>query len=228
MFRSFVAIYAIIALVAIASSRVDPSWAASTGDSEGAYTHDITKRADKIVAPLGIADEAAKNRVRDLIVGQYRNLREIHGTRDAKIAEVKHGQAADPVVADAWIKTARDAAKLKLADAHRRFVAHLSVELSPQQMDKVKDGLTYGVVGITFKRYLELFPELKDEQKREILANLVEAREYAMDAGSSEEKHAVFGKYKGRINNYLSKAGYDMKRAEKELAEKQKARSAQR
>ena len=43
-----------------------------------------------------------------------------------------------------------------------------------------------------------------------------------MDAGTSEEKHAIFGKYKGRINNYLSKAGYDMKQAEKNLAEKQK------
>ena len=102
-------------------------------------------------------------------------------------------------------------------------MARLSVELTPEQVDKVKDGMTYGVVGITYKRYLELFPNLKDEQKREILANLVEAREYAMDAGSSEEKHAIFGKYKGRINNYLSKAGYDMKQAEKNLAEKQKA-----
>jgi hypothetical protein len=33
-----------------------------------------------------------------------------------------------------------------------------------------------------------------------------------MDAGSSDEKHKWFGKYKGRINNYLSAAGYDMKK----------------
>jgi len=228
MFRRSVTIYPTIALLALAMAHVDRSWAASTADSEAAYTQDITKRADKIVATLGTADDEAKTRIRDLIVAQYRSLREIHGARDAKIAEVKHGQSADPSVAEAWVKTARDAANLKLADVHRRFVARLSVELSPEQVDKVKDGLTYGVVGITYKRYLELFPELKDEQKREILANLVEAREYAMDAGSSEEKHAVFGKFKGRINNYLSKAGYDMRRAEKDLAEKQKARSAQR
>jgi hypothetical protein len=92
----------------------------------------------------------------------------------------------------------------------------------------VKDGMTYGVVAVTYQRYLELFPKLKDEQKREILANLIEAREHAMDAGSSEEKHAIFGKYKGRINNYLSAAGYDLKQAEKDLAEKQKEKSATR
>ncbi len=228
MFRRSVAIYLIIVLVALAMSQVDRSRAASTGDSETAYTQDITKRADKIVAVLAISDDTANTRVRDLIVQQYRALREIHGARDAKLSEVKPGQASDPAVAEAWVKVARDAANLKLADVHRRFVARLDVELSPEQVDKVKDGMTYGVVGITYKRYLELFPELKDEQKREILANLVEAREYAMDAGSSEEKHAIFGKYKGRINNYLSAAGYNMRQAEKNLAERQKAKSAQR
>lgn len=201
---------------------------ADTTDSEAAYTQDITKRADKIVAPLEIADDAAKTRVRDLIANQYRSLREIHGVRDAKIGEVKHASATDATVAEAWVKTARDAANLKLADVHRRFVARLAVELTPEQVDKVKDGMTYGVVQITHRRYLELFPNLKDEQKREVLANLVEAREAAMDAGSSEEKHAIFGKYKGRINNYLSAAGYDMKRAEKNLAEKQKEKSRNR
>ena len=201
--------------------------AANASDAEAAYTQEITKRADKIVAPLGITDEAQKTRVRDLIAQQYRTLREIHAARDARINEAKQSPG-DPTVAEGWAKVARDAANLKLTDAHRRFVARLSVELTPEQVDKVKDGMTYGVVGITYKRYLELFPSLKDEDKREILADLVEAREYAMDAGTSEEKHAIFGKYKGRINNYLSKAGYDMKQAEKNLAEKEKAASQSR
>jgi hypothetical protein len=54
------------------------------------------------------------------------------------------------------------------------------------------------------------------------MANLLEAREHAMDGGSSEEKHAIFGKYKGRINNYLSKQSFDLKTAEKELSARQR------
>jgi len=106
-------------------------------------------------------------------------------------------------------------------------VARLDAELAPEQVNQVKDGLTYGVVPLTYKRYCELLPDLTVEQQAEILANLVEAREYAMDAGSSDEKHAWFGKYKGRINNYLSAAGIDMKRAEQDLAEREKAAANQ-
>jgi hypothetical protein len=56
---------------------------------------------------------------------------------------------------------------------------------------------------------------------------LVEARELAMDEGSSDAKHAVFGKYKGRINNYLSAAGYDMKKEGEEWQKRiQEAKAA--
>ena len=51
---------------------------------------------------------------------------------------------------------------------------------------------------------LDMIPTLKEEEKAQIYAWLVEAREYAMDAESSKKKHEAFGKYKGRINNYKS------------------------
>jgi Spy/CpxP family protein refolding chaperone len=181
----------------------------------------INERAQKIVDTLDIDDAAKATRVRDLIAAQYRGLRDVHDVRDAKLDQVKQSPGGDRTVAEAWSRVARDEANQKLNDLHRRFVARLAVELSPEQVEKVKDGLTYGVVQVTYDRYLELLPELSDEQKREILANLLEAREHAMDGGSSEEKHAVFGKYKGRINNYLSKQGFDLKAAEKELAERE-------
>ena len=70
--------------------------------------------------------------------------------------------------------------------------------------------MTYGVLPITYAGYQDMLPNLTKEQKEYIYKNLVEAREHAMDGGSSKEKHAWFGKYKGRINNYLSKQGYDL------------------
>jgi uncharacterized protein DUF3826 len=222
MFRSVIGTCQILILSETLLCTAGQAWAANSNEAQTAYAREITKRADKIVAPLEISDDVARTRVRDLVARQYRSLREIHDARDATIADAKKSPSSDPAAPEASIKAARDAANLKLIDAHRRFVARLSVEIEPNQVNKVKDGMTYSVVPITYKRYMELLPALNDEQKREILANLVEARECAMDAGSSEEKHALFGKYKGRINNYLSAAGFDMKKAEQELAAKQK------
>ena len=44
------------------------------------------------------------------------------------------------------------------------------------------------------------------------------------DAENSNKKHAAFGKYKGRINNYLSKRGYDLVKERKAWYERIKAR----
>jgi Protein of unknown function (DUF3826) len=200
--------------------------AATPAEDDAAYTRTITERADKIVAPLAIEDPAKATRVRDLIVNQYRSLSAIHAARDAKIAEAPKGPG-DSAVAEAWRGLARKEADLKIFPVHRQFVAHLEAELTPEQVNQVKDGITYGVLPLTFNRYRELLPDLTVEQQADILANLLEAREYAMDAGTSEEKHAWFGKYKGRINNVLSAAGYNMKQAEQDLAERENAAATQ-
>ena len=53
--------------------------------------------------------------------------------------------------------------------------------------------------------------KLKENEKLQILNWLKEAREFAIDASDSKSKHAWFGKYKGRINNWLTARGYDLK-----------------
>jgi hypothetical protein len=214
-------LFALAVVFSDRSARAEVTPAAA--DEEAAYTQAINERAARVVATLGIEDAAKSERVQELIARQYRSLRQIHDTRDARINESKRGPAGDQGLAEAWVKATNDQAALKIADLHHYFVARLSVELTPEQVEKVKDGMTYGVVQVTYQRYLELLPELSEEHKREILANLLEAREHAMDGGSSEEKHAIFGKYKGRINNYLSAAGYDLKKAEQELAARQRS-----
>jgi len=212
-------------LVGLAASLLLASGAARAADEEAAYTRIITERAEKIVEPLALDDGAKATRVRDLLVGQYRQLREIHDARDARLAEAAES-LGDPAMAEAWRSAVRKETDLKLFALHRQFVARLEAELKPEQVNQIKDGMTYGVVPITYDRYLELLPELTVEQKASIRAHLLEAREYAMDAGSAEEKHAIFGKYKGRINNYLSAAGYNLKQAEKDFAARQKATSS--
>jgi hypothetical protein len=188
------------------------SGSAVAADEASAYRQTVTQRAERIVDALGIDDRAQHDRVVGLITDQYVALSDAHAARDTALKE----KGADA-------QAVRDASHHVVDEHHRRFVATLSAELTPEQVDGVKNGMTYGVVPITYEGYLRLLPDLTDDQKRMILANLIEAREYAMDAGSSDEKHGWFGKYKGRINNRLSAAGVDLKRAERQLAEREVA-----
>ncbi|MES2921805.1 MAG: DUF3826 domain-containing protein [Verrucomicrobiota bacterium] len=183
-----------------------------SGAAEGpaAPSEALIQRAEKITAVLGLSDPALATRVRDLIAGQYRDLSLVHDTRDAAL------KVPDTAV------TAKDTATARMADLHYAYLAALSVELNPEQVEQVKDGMTYGVVPLTFRVYQEMLPDLSPEQKRKLLGWLREAREHAMDAGSSDEKHGWFGKYKGRINNYLSAAGIDMKKAERDMMDRKK------
>ena len=72
------------------------------------------------------------------------------------------------------------------------------------------------MVKVTYDATLDMIPSHTDEEKAQIYAWLVEAREFAMDAENSNKKHEAFGKYKGRINNYLAKRGYDLNKERQE------------
>jgi Spy/CpxP family protein refolding chaperone len=188
----------------------------SIADAEANYSRTISDRAEKILTPLGLQDSAKSNRVHRIIVQQYRGLRQTHDARDAKIKAAKQPGASKEVIATST-KGAQDEARARLDVLHTNYVTKLSAELPPEQVETVKDGMTYGVMPLTYGVYLKMYPTLTDEQKRKIKDWLIEARELAMDEGTSNEKHAVFGKYKGKINNYLSAAGYDAKQAEENL-----------
>jgi hypothetical protein len=192
----------------------------SIAEADAAYTRTIIQRADKIVAALNIADTNKFIRVRDIITQQYRDLSKVHEERDAYIKTAKETAKEhdrDKETVEPEIAYARAEAQYKLDRLHAAFLKALSPVLSLEQVDRVKDGMTYGVLPLTYGVYLRMYPDLTDEQKKQIMTWLFEARELAMDGSTSDEKHAVFGKYKGRINNYLSKAGYDAKKGEQNL-----------
>ena len=192
-------------IVCLADDQPDP-----------AYLKVVMERAAKIVAKLDIDDTGKAERVRDIIAYQYCDLCSIHETRD-KAVEVAGSAKQDAKLTEAGIQAAKDAADAAIYRLHASYLARLSVELSPEQVDGVKDGMTYGVAKGTYDVYLKMCPDLAEEQKKRIKSWLIEARELAMDKGSSKEKHGVFGQYKGKINNYLSAAGYNLKEAEKNL-----------
>jgi Spy/CpxP family protein refolding chaperone len=181
-----------------------------------AYIKVTHERAAKIVATLGLSETNKAAQVEGIIARQYQDLSRIHDARDKRVKEIQGG-TIDKVESEAKVKAVRDEAQTKLDALHKEYLAKLSAELTSEQVDKVKDGMTYGVVPLTYGVYLKMYPDLTADQKTQVKAWLIEAREIAMDGSTSNEKHGVFGKYKGRINNYLVKQGYDLKKGGENL-----------
>lgn len=220
----YVALIALTILMMVLSVSLVSAQTTAPTQTKEEYKEVIAKRADKIVAALGSTDAVFNKKVSAVVADQYIALGSIHDERNAKIREIK---AKDSVLTDkdkAEIEKLTADADNQLDKLHKKYLAKLSKLCTPEQVEGIKNGMTYNVLNVTMTAYNEMLPNLTAEQKKQILDWLTEAREHAMDAESSDKKHAWFGKYKGRINNYLAKAGVDMKAAEKEWMERIKAK----
>ena len=187
------------------------------------YVESIVKRSQKIVDKLGLTDVKVAEDVRNVIANRYFELNDIYEVRDAKVKKIKESGLSGAAKDDA-LKAAEYEKDAALYRSHFAYPANLSLFLDEKQIEVVKDGMTYGVVKVTYDATIDMIPSLKEEEKAQIYAWLIEAREFALDAENSDKKHAAFGKYKGRINNYLAKRGYDLTKEREERYKRVKAR----
>ena len=146
---------------------------------DSAYVESIVNRSQKIVDGLQLDDKKTARNVRNIIANRYFLLNDIHSKYD------KNQQAE------------RDA---ELYKHHFELASALSLYLTDEQIDVVKDGMTFGRLKRDYQATQDMIPTLTDFEKQQILIWLKEAREYAMDAA------------RGRTNNWLSARGYDLKK----------------
>lgn len=190
-------------------------------DNDAEYTKVLTQRSQKIVDVLNLADKSAQEKVVAAVVDQYKNVGRIND--QAEDAKKQSKQITDKTAKELKVAAIENERNAQLYNQYCLFIGSLSPYLDEKQITAVKDGLTYGVVKVTYDSYLDMIPSLKNFEKQQIYAWLVEAREHAVCASSSKDKHGWFGKYKGRINNYLSKQGYDVQKERKGWEERLKA-----
>ena len=179
------------AILSLLSLNVSAQVALKTEGQDSAYVQTIKSRAQKIVDGLGLTDAQKAENVRNIIANRYFLLNDIHSKYD---------------------KNQQDARDAELYKHHFELASALALYLTEEQIDAVKDGMTFGRLKRDYKAQLEMIPSLTDEEKAQILIWLREAREYAMDTADSKGKHFWFDKYRGRTNNWLSARGYDLKK----------------
>ena len=189
------ALGSLMVLPASAKDKTATEIALTPEQAEAKYTAAIESRTAGILKVLALSDTNKTARVHDIILAHYRALNAWHDVNDSKLKAARSDQET----------AAKICASLKTL--HADFLARLAENLTPEQIELVKDKMTYGKVQFTFAGYCAAYSGLSETNKQEILRLLKEAREEAMDGGSSDEKSAIFNRYKGKINNYLSKQG---------------------
>lgn len=182
----FAAILSLLTLTAVAQDV-----ALKTEGQDSAYVETIKARAQKIVDGLGLADAQKSENVRNIIANRYFLLNDIHAKYD---------------------KSQQDARDAELYKHHFELASALALYLTEEQIDAVKDGMTFGRLKRDYQATQDMIPSLSEYEKKQVLIWLREAREYAMDAADSKGKHFWFDKYRGRTNNWLSARGYDLKK----------------
>ena len=197
----------IAALTLLSAATFAAETNATSAEAEAKYTRAIEGRTAAILKILALNDTNKIAHVHDAIIAQYRALNAWHNANDPKLKAARGDTNAIAQI------------RSSLHTLHKDFLARLAQDLTPEQVDAVKDKMTYGKVQFTFRGYITQYPNLSEANKEKILELLKEARELAMDGGSAEEKTAVFQKYKGKINNYLSKQGIHPEKKKKKLEE---------
>ncbi|MBP3259569.1 MAG: DUF3826 domain-containing protein [Prevotella sp.] len=182
----FAAILSLLTLIANAQQVV-----LNADGRDSAYVETIKGRAQKIVDGLQLTDSEQARAVRNIIANRYFLLNDIHAKYD---------------------KSQQDALQAELYRHHFELASSLALYLNDEQIDAVKDGMTFGRLKRDYQATQDMIPSLSDFEKRQVLIWLKEAREYAMDAADSKGKHFWFDKYRGRTNNWLSSRGYDLKK----------------
>ena len=157
---------------------------------DSAYLKTVVGRAQKIVDQLGLTNSQQALDVRNIIANRYILLNSIHETYDDAMKKAKELSGDEKKTAQQQAADARDAMLYK---HHFELESDLSNYLTSDQIEAVKDGLTYGVVKVTYDAQTDMIPTLTEEEKTQIMAWLKEAREFAMDAGNSKDKHNWFG-----------------------------------
>lgn len=200
-----------VTFLSLLSITVSAQVSLKTESQDSAYVETIKQRAQKIVDGLELMDTQKAENVRNIIANRYFLLNDIHEAC-AKRTQYAKDSIQGKGHRQRIIESAQRRRDAELYKHHFELASNLAVYLNDEQIDAVKDGMTFGRLKRDYQATQDMIPSLSDYEKQQVLIWLKEAREFAIDAADSKGKHSWFDKYRGRTNNWLSSRGYDLKK----------------
>jgi hypothetical protein len=197
----------LIAALALIGASFVPASAATL---DVATQKRLEGKTTKMIGALKLEDAAKAERAQALLGDWLLTLWDWHAQHDAQLKELwtQWNQARAVVPKDEFpaevIAHQIDDVYASLRPARDAFISQLAAELTPEQLDTFKENWSRSPgLKRTYNAFLEIVPDLTDEQKKVIFDRLNLAREDAMLTDSDREIVNIFKRHKVKAEAYV-------------------------
>ena len=203
----------ILSLVIVAAMMTRPSMAQEpTADAE------VEKKATEWAASLQLNDDAKTQRVKTAIATHLALVRDWHNNHPFTLIP----EGMNPTTGNKLSEMDRQIiiCSTKPKSIHDDLMKVLKSELDSTQVEAILDKYTIGKVAFTLQGYKAIVPDLTAKEETEILKNLKQAREQAIDYKNMREISAIFEIYKTKCEQYLNNNGRNWRQLFKAYVDK--------
>lgn len=184
----------------------------------------LESKAGNWVAALQLNDNAKAEKVKTAIVTHLTAVKNWHNDHSYTLVP----EGINPANGNKLSELDRDIiiCSTKPKSIHENLMVALKAELDCAQVETILDKYTVGKVDFTLKGYKAIVPDLTAKEEAEILKNLKQAREQAIDYKNMKEISAIFEIYKTKCEQYLNNNGRSWRQLYKTYTDKIKAEKA--
>lgn len=167
-------------------------------------------KASRLLNPISFKDAASKERTTVIVASWFAALSAWHAQHDEELRGLwsEWSKARAVVPKDGFpgevVAYKIDAVYGSLKPAYQSFLSQLATELSAHEIDGIKERWSRSPGRErTYKAYLEIVPDLTEEQKKVIHDRLLVAREAAMLTDSDKEIVNLYKIHKVKVEEYV-------------------------
>jgi hypothetical protein len=178
----------------------------------------LESKASEWVVSLKLTDDAKAQKVKSAIATHLTAVRDWHNSHPYTMIP----EGINPTTGGKLSEMDRQLiiCSTKPRSVHDNLMNVLKTELDSVQVEAILDKYTIGKVDFTLKGYKAIVPDLTAKEEAEILKNLKQAREQAIDYKNVREISAIFEIYKTKCEQYLNNNGRNWRQMYKAYVDK--------
>ena len=178
----------------------------------------LENKASEWVTSLKLSDDAKAQKVKSAIATHLTAVRDWHNSHPFSMIP----EGINPTTGGKLSEMDRQLiiCSTKPRSVHDNLMNVLKTELDSVQVEAILDKYTIGKVDFTLKGYKAIVPDLTAKEETEILKNLKQAREQAIDYKNMREISAIFEIYKTKCEQYLNNNGRNWRQMYKAYVDK--------